>query len=377
MAKPKSITVNDPEAQNTLRALASRMGVTEQEALLDLIRMTGAQIEAASLQYLDAQRWLLHRPVLGEVGLGGALNQLNDRTAVLGYLSDIGMAGSLNSPNTHATALGHLSLFQTKVDCAAAILSTAFAASSVADFRAAPRRAAVRPESPAAHWYTSVVNASLDRYREVRNALVHNWTPTEEAGRMASEAFYVLATLTHAADRLIEIHHVDPARAKLELTKLLDPIAEEVAATARLYAGQSGSAVTVAQQDAAAAVQADVLAKAGGVWTLRQTAEAMDISRQAIHKRIVKGTLIGIMRGKELAVPMAQFEQTGVISKATPGLGKIVALFREAQAGDWSALQFLVEHDPNLNAKPIDVLKARQARRVEQAARAYLGLDEG
>jgi hypothetical protein len=336
MAKSKPIFVEDPEARDALRAFATRLGVSEQTALADLIRTTGL-IDMTSVRELEA---------------------------------------SLAALRTQGAALARLSSFQTKIDHAAAILSAAFAASSVADFRAAPRRVAVRPESLAAHWHSSVVNECLHRYREVRNALVHRWTPTAEAELLASEAFRVLATLTLASDRLIEIHRDDPVRANVELTRLLDPIADEVAATARLYVGKPEKSA-IAKSDAAGKAQADVLAKAGGAWTLRQAAEAMDITRQAIHKRILKGTVIGVMCGKELAVPILQFEQIGVTSKATPGLGKITSLFRDAHAGDWSALQFLVDHDPNLNAKPIDLLKNRQVKRVEQAARAYLGLDEG
>lgn len=271
--------------------------------------------------------------------------------------------------------LRRLSIFQSRVESAAVLMSCAFAEAAVTDFKTVSRKASLRPASAADLWYAQVVNTSLDRFRDVRNALVHAWTPTPEADVLASEAFLILADLTSAKEKLVEIHVSDPARARSELVHLLDPIAEEIAVTARLLVADG--AEEVPKPPPLDDVQAAILAKAGATWSLSDAADALGISRQALHKRVIKGTVLGVMRGRSLAIPCCQFEQFGVKSKTVTGLGRIIALFRQAQAGDWSALQFLVEPDPNLVGTPIAALRAGKAKAVESAARAYLSLDEG
>jgi hypothetical protein len=56
-------------------------------------------------------------------------------------------------------------------------------------------------------------------------------------------------------------------------------------------------------------------------------------------------------------------------SNAT-GLSKVVPLF--AEAGGWSALQFLIDADPNLGVTPIEALWANRVNAVVDAARLPL-----
>ena len=60
---------------------------------------------------------------------------------------------------------------------------------------------------------------------------------------------------------------------------------------------------------------------------------------------------------------------------ALPGLVDIVRIF--GRAGGWSALQFLLDPDPNLGKPPIEALHEGAVPAVVTAARSYLGLDEG
>ncbi|MBR0668512.1 hypothetical protein GXW71_29435 [Roseomonas hellenica] len=102
----------------------------------------------------------------------------------------------------------------------------------------------------------------------------------------------------------------------------------------------------------------------------------MGVSRQALHKRIASGGALGMMSGSEIVVPRAQFAESAGRLSILPGINKVVKLFKEAQAGAWAALQFLLDPDPNLNRAPIEALKAGEVTETVLAARAHLGMDE-
>ncbi len=84
-----------------------------------------------------------------------------------------------------------------------------------------------------------------------------------------------------------------------------------------------------------------------------------------------------MMQGTELVLPRVQFVTAGNRTRLIEGLSQVVTLFDEAQAGGWSALQFLIEPDPNLGGVPIRILSEGRVDAAVSAARAYLGLDEG
>jgi hypothetical protein len=83
-----------------------------------------------------------------------------------------------------------------------------------------------------------------------------------------------------------------------------------------------------------------------------------------------------MMVGNELAVPKLQFSEKGGRSEVLAGVGPVTKLFKEAGAGPWMALQFLVGPDPNLGRSPIEALRIGDERPVLQAARAHLHMDE-
>ena len=57
-------------------------------------------------------------------------------------------------------------------------------------------------------------------------------------------------------------------------------------------------------------------------------------------------------------------------------MGKIIKLFDASKAGRWSALQFLLEQDPNLAMAPVQALRTGEVQQVVNAATAYLDVDE-
>ncbi|GGH27656.1 hypothetical protein GCM10007036_36330 [Alsobacter metallidurans] len=123
-------------------------------------------------------------------------------------------------------------------------------------------------------------------------------------------------------------------------------------------------------------IQENLLTKAGERLTLTGAAKQLNISRQAMHKRIKSGAALGLMIGETLVVPAIQLIQSEAGSTVVPHLKDVLLLFGEA--GSWSALQYLVEPDPALGgAVPIDLLKGGNVQTVIAAARAFLGLDEG
>jgi hypothetical protein len=176
--------------------------------------------------------------------------------------------------------------------------------------------------------------------------------------------------------------HRNRALAVKELAKHLDLVRQQFEATAALEDtlaapdAPEGDNSTRSQVDAFEGVSSALLQRAGGSLSLTQATKLLGVSRQALHKRIAAGTALGMMIGSEIAVPKLQFSETGGRQEILPGIGSVTKLFKDTQAGPWMALQFLVDPDPNLGKSPIEALRAGEDRLVEQAARAYLHLDE-
>lgn len=132
----------------------------------------------------------------------------------------------------------------------------------------------------------------------------------------------------------------------------------------------------------------ELMEKSGGKFTFRQAAKALALSPEDFHKKLVKREALGLVIAgwtnpadySNVAIPRAQFVEVGGKPTVIEGVKDVIDIFYEEKAGSVGALQFLVEHNPNLNKTPIDALKeggeaARPA--VIHATRAYLGLDEG
>lgn len=272
------------------------------------------------------------------------------------------------------SALQMISAFPPRISHAAILLSAAFAEADVA-FRLPPHRPSARYKATS-RWYHTLVDTYLERSREVRNALVHHWTPTGRAERLWGDAFYTLCELTPARRELLVLFHHDRSRASAELAKHLELATQQFELSANLLAEvEAPSAEEESDEQRFKQLRTALLEEAGGGLSLSQGAELLGVTRQALHKRIKVGTALGMMDGDELVLPRCQFIESGDKAKLLKGLGDVVRLFE--RAGGWSALQFLVEKDPNLAAAPIEALQAGKVEAVVAAARAYLGLDEG
>jgi hypothetical protein len=188
----------------------------------------------------------------------------------------------------------------------------------------------------------------------------------------------MLSEITPAESQLRYLFAKDRPRAFQELTRHLDLVADQLKAAVEL----EGDLETVQSDDASkdetrlSALQAELLSKAGKSLSLTEASKQLAVSRQALHKRIGLGTALGLMRGSELVVPEAQFVARNGELKIVDGLGAVIREFDDSGAGRWSALQFLIEVDPNLRQTPMEALKAGERDAAVRAARAFLGLDE-
>jgi hypothetical protein len=275
-----------------------------------------------------------------------------------------------------SSALHLISVFHSRIDLAAVLLSTAFAEAAVTDFRRVAARRAPRRQSGSAGWYAELMHTCVVRSREVRNALVHRWEPTPRAERLAVDAFVLLSELTPAGNELLRLYQTDRRKAFSELAKHLDLITHEFELSAKLLA--EVEATDDLSQDSEeqrfAELRESLLEKAGGGLSLTQAADLLGVSRQALHKRIKAGSALGMMHGAELVLPRVQFVEREGNFEFVSGLSEVLKLF--GVAGGWSALQFLVDADPNLAETPIQALATGRIDDVVNAARAYLDANE-
>ncbi|WP_211856287.1 hypothetical protein [Plastoroseomonas hellenica] len=228
--------------------------------------------------------------------------------------------------------------------------------------------------------YTLVVKASGTRLRRILTIFSEH--PVQGPGMAAEfEAFRMLSELTPAGPKLLALASWDRRRAYEELARHMDLVRQQFEAAAVLadapLAVSAGSRRADVEDGARFATVRDaLLVRAGGTLSLTEAAGRMGVSRQALHKRIASGGALGMMSGSEIVVPRAQFAESAGRLSILPGINKVVKLFKEAQAGAWAALQFLLDPDPNLNRAPIEALKAGEVTETVLAARAHLGMDE-
>jgi hypothetical protein len=273
------------------------------------------------------------------------------------------------------SALNMITAFPPRIDHAAILLSAAFAEADVKDFRLPPARRANRYKATE-RWYHTLIDACVRRSHEVRNALMHRWSPSGRAERLLEDAFFVLCDLTPARHELLVLYSHDRGRASTELAKHLDVATRQFELSANLVAQVEAVAPTeLSDEQRFARLRADLLARAGGGVSLTKGAALLGITRQALHKRIKAGSALGMMDGDQLALPQLQWIESGGKMTFVPGLSEILKLFD--RAGGWSALQFLIDPDPNLAQPPIEALRAGRIDDAISAARAFLGLNEG
>jgi hypothetical protein len=280
---------------------------------------------------------------------------------------------------TVSPALHLITVFNDRIQGAALLMSAAFLEAAVSDFRVPPvRLGSSRGSSSSSSWYERVISTCLVRSREVRSALTHQWQPTARAEQLAINAFVLLTDLTPARTELLQLCRYDRPRAFSELAKHLDLVTNQFSLSANLLAEiEAAEPALLAGERRFADTSAALLERAGGGVSLTEGAKLLRTTRQALHKRIKSGSALGMMQGNELVLPRLQFVTAGDRTHLIEGLSQVIGLFDQTQAGGWSALQFLIERDPNLGDAPIRILSEGRVDTVVNAARAYLGLDEG
>jgi hypothetical protein len=276
----------------------------------------------------------------------------------------------------HRSDVASLARFSQRVDHATFYL---FVAVDTALARSAWHTPGVKIRRSPKNWYGALAQQCFARWKTTRNLLVHDWAVPVTSEPLYRTAFWSLCELTPADSQLKLLFEQDRLQACQELVKHVDAYADQLALATDL-------AETMAASDAAAEagpkarldeIQQSLLAKAGDRLTLTEAAERLGITRQALHKKIKTGAALGLMIGDTFVLPAAQLVEGKSGTAVVAHLRDVLSLFTEAGAGDWSALQYLIEPDPVLGALPLDRLKAGDAKPVVAAARAYLGLDEG
>ena len=272
----------------------------------------------------------------------------------------------------------YLVQFTSAVSTATMFLSTAFQRAEVEDFRP-PRPAFQRLRSGRNRWHDLFLKRSFYAFKVLRTALAHEWTPTPDAEPYEQNAFLVLCSLTPARRQLMQLRATDRRHASLELVRQLDLIATQVALASDLQADllTGKKHESPSDLDGLRRSQQELLQRAGRSLTLPQAAEKLNVSRQALHKRIRNGTALGVMFDDKIIVPSIQFVETDGHPRIVDHLKWVLGAFEERGSGHWAALQFLIDKDPNLEAAPIDSLKEGNHEGVAHAARSYLGIDEG
>lgn len=228
-------------------------------------------------------------------------------------------------------------------------------------------------------WFSSVLTKTAAQLHQIIVVFDKHPARGPDAGAEI-EAFRVLADLTTAGPQLQALVRRNRTLAIKELAKHLDLVRQQFEATAALEdtLADAGGPKSDSLNGGASfeGVSKALLQRAGGSLSLTQATKLLGVSRQALHKRIVAGTALGMMIGNEIAVPKLQFSEKGGRQEILPGVGTVTKLFKDSEAGPWMALQFLVDPDPNFGRSPIEALRAGDERLVEQAARGYLHLDE-
>lgn len=318
------------------------------------------------------------------------MTMLSDEDALTGLASpEASGSESLTHPFGTAYSLlerqrpdvASLARFAHRVEVATFHMCIAFEQAGVHDFEVRIEADRKRPRrAQRVTWLAVLADTTFDRFKTLRQALRHDWIPSADVEPLTYSAFHSLCELTPAAGHhLKRLFHrrrseaIEALVGQLDLTaKMLEDTMELVSSIEHTLSDQS------AEDDAArlASAQAEILARAGEPLGLRQAAERLLMSHQNLHKRIKGRSALGLMRGRELIVPSAQFVQTDEGLKIVPDLKRVLRLFEEARAGEWAALQFLVELDPRLRDAPIEVLKRGNVAEVVASARAYLGIDE-
>ena len=226
------------------------------------------------------------------------------------------------------------------------------------------------------------MNSTLNRYDHLRSLLVHHWTPVQEVEPLVHIAFLSLSNLTPARSQLAELLKHDWHEAAGALARQLDGYVDQLKQAAELADAieRKTEINETAQEEARRDALIDELSvRAGGLLPLTTAAKILDVTRQALHKRVKSGSVLGLRKtpGGAILIPRIQIVEDKEGAYVVDGLAEILRPFHEAGAGTWSALQYLLDIDPLLGAAPIAQLIEKNREGVGRAARAFLGLGHG
>jgi len=162
----------------------------------------------------------------------------------------------------------------------------------------------------------------------------------------------------------------------MESSAVLKAVAESTDLGVLLSAMESKSGLTLITRDdplAAARLRGlqtklDLLERAGGALQPREVAVLLRMSRQAVGKRRMAGTLLGVPTGRRgYEYPACQFVDGGVVA----GLAEVASAFDE-DVDAWMRLAFLMTANDSLGGKvPMDVLRRGEVDAVVRAARIH------
>ena len=111
-----------------------------------------------------------------------------------------------------------------------------------------------------------------------------------------------------------------------------------------------------------------ILESEGGVWSAKEVADHLGISRQAVDKRRKAGTLIALPRGRHgFGYPAWEFGREGTLR------GLETVLSDLGGHDDWMKAVFMLGPNPRLgSARPLDLLrKGQDLKKVKTAASAW------
>jgi hypothetical protein len=282
--------------------------------------------------------------------------------------------------------IGQIAGFVCRVDMAAVMLSRAYRGSDldVASGQHSRPSARVEAQSHSWTWEGDIVDTCLRRLEEVLTCLRTRAEQAPDVPPRDAEraAWYLLADLTPIGADLDELLDRDVHRGIWALIEGLDLTVqrfEQVARVIKEVTEPSERDPLAPAKERFEALRDELLERSGGAVSLAEAARVLGVTKQALHKRIKKGTALGLMSEGALLVPRVQFEPAPEREgqwRVVDGLGGVVSLFDETKAGRWAALQFLVDVDPNLAEPPIEALKAGKHAEVAHAARVCLNLGD-
>jgi hypothetical protein len=278
------------------------------------------------------------------------------------FFGDQGNAGDQSSSWPR-----YLANFVSRVETAAALLSLEHDRPVVLD------KTAASFAFVALGWRGEILKSVFTHLSEIMAVLRDAEFSEAQSELIDFEAFDALAGLTPAHRELLLLRQQDTPEALRALVTQLEITREQVAATVALVSKVEPIAAPAEVSDDALR---KLLDRAGGTLGLTEASKQLGITRQALHKRVYNGNALGMMHDNRIVLPKLQFVTEGKETTILSGIDRIAKVFQESKAGPFSALQFLIDADPNLEARPIDVLKKGNADAAYQAARAYLSMDE-